>query len=71
MQVSEETRQKWQKMRESGDLRKIEKLSNRSYKSVFNALKDGKGSISLISTIDKFYQKRERELKRINESDNN
>ena len=71
MQVSQEKLNEWNSLREQGDLKELTNKSNRCYKSVFNALKTGRASVKLIAKIDRFYQKRALELKRINETDNN
>lgn len=65
MKVSTEIQQQWKDLQERGDLDKISKIIGVSRENVSLILSTGKGSITQISCIQKFYKNRKKEIAKI------
>ncbi len=65
MQVSEENIKAWAELKERHDVRDISKILGISVQNTNIILKTGKGSITQISCIQKFYKNRKKKIAKI------
>lgn len=71
MEISKEKKKEWEDLLEHSDITQIQrKLSKYTYSTIFNAVKKGKGKLSLIIEIDNFFKNKKKQIDKINNVDN-
>lgn len=67
MQASEEIMNNWKSLKEQDDVKDLGKILGVSVVRASQILNTGKGSVTQISCIQKFYKQRKKEVSKIND----